>query len=63
MGQRKVTILDPATEEVARIAMFIEGKGMPATAKKFVDEAFDFFEKLSDKRATHHPCKYLAGIC
>src|ERR1700726_2567624 len=59
MGQRKVTILDPATEEVARIALFIEGKGMPATAKKFVDEAFQFFEKLSDERITHHPCKYI----
>lgn len=59
MGQRKVTILDPAIEEVARIALFIEGKGMPATAKKFVDEAFSFFEKLSDERVTHQPCKYV----
>jgi hypothetical protein len=59
VGQRKVTILDPATEEVARIALFIEGKGLPATAKKFVDEAFEFFDKLSDDRVTHHPCKYV----
>jgi len=58
MGQRKVTILDPATEEVARIALFIEGKGLPATAKKFVDEVFSFFEKLSDPRVKHHPCKH-----
>jgi plasmid stabilization system protein ParE len=59
MGQRKVTILDPATEEVARIALFIEGKGLPETAKKFVDKAFEFFDNLSDERVLHHPCKHL----
>ncbi|HUB60704.1 MAG TPA: hypothetical protein VL978_08380 [Puia sp.] len=36
MGKRKVTILEPAVEEVARIALFIEGEGLPKTAKKFV---------------------------
>ena len=59
MGQRKVTILDPATEEVARIALYIEAKGLPDTAKKFVNEAFEFFDTLSDERKLHHPCKYL----
>ena len=59
MGQRKVTILDPATEEVARVALYIESKGMPQSAKKFVDEAFDFFASLSDDRIVHHPCRYL----
>ena len=58
MGQRKITILDPATEEVARIALYIEGKGLPKTAKKFVDEAFEFFNTLSDERVLHHPCKH-----
>jgi hypothetical protein len=29
MGKRKVTILEPAVEEVARIALFIEGEGLP----------------------------------
>ena len=58
MGKRKVTILDPATEEVARIALYIEGKGMPQTAKRFVDDVFEFFDSLSDERKTHHPCKY-----
>jgi hypothetical protein len=42
MGQRKVTILEPAVEEVARIALFIESEGLPKTAKKFVDQAFAF---------------------
>jgi len=59
MGQRKVTILDPATEEVARIGHYIEGLGMPGIAKKFIDETFDFFLSLSDDRVLHHPCKYL----
>jgi len=58
MGKRKVSILEPAADAVADIALFIEGKGMPATAKKFVDEAFGFFEKLSDDRIKHKPCNY-----
>jgi len=28
MGKRKVTILEPAVEEVARIALYIEGEGL-----------------------------------
>ena len=55
MGKRKVSILEPAADAVADIALFIEGKGMPETAKKFVDEAFEFFEKLSDNRIEHKP--------
>lgn len=58
MGRRKVTILDPATEEVARVALFIEGKGLPKTAKKFVDDVFAFFDSLADDRVVHHPCRY-----
>ena len=58
MGKRKVTILDPATEEVAKIAFFIESEGLHQTAKKFVTEAFDFFASLSDERVIHHPCKH-----
>ena len=58
MGRRKVTILDTASDTVAEVAFFIESKGMPQTAKQFVDEAFEFFEQLGDKRLTHHPCTY-----
>jgi len=39
MGKRKVSILDQASTSVAEIAFFIESKGLPQTAKKFVDEA------------------------
>lgn len=60
MGKRKVTILEPAVEEVARIALYIEGEGMPATAKKFVDDAFAFFDSLSDERFVHRPCTFPA---
>lgn len=55
MGKREVTILDPASDGVAEAAYFIESKGMPDTAKKFVDEAFEFFVSLSDEIIEHHP--------
>jgi hypothetical protein len=60
MGKRKVTILEPAVEEVARIALYIEGEGLSKTAKLFVDEAFAFFDSLSDERFVHRPCKHPA---
>jgi hypothetical protein len=58
MGKRKVSILEPAADAVADIALFIEGEGMQKTAKKFVDKAFEFFETLSDERIEHKPCNY-----
>lgn len=58
MGKRKVTILEPAVEAVAEIALYIEGRGLPETAKRFVDEDFAFFEELSNDIRVHHPCKY-----
>jgi hypothetical protein len=58
MGKRKISILEPVAEYVADVAFFIESKGQPQTAKKFVDEVFDFFEKLSDERIIHKPCPY-----
>lgn len=60
MGKRKVTILDKAVETIAEISLFIEGKGLPETAKKFVDEAFAFFENLADDQLVHRPCGYLS---
>lgn len=58
MGKRKVSILQPAAESVAEIAFFIESKGMPETAKKFVDDVFTFFEKLGDTIIEYGPCTY-----
>lgn len=58
MDKRKVTILETAVTAVAEIALFIEGNGMPQTAKKFVDDAFLFFEKISNEAIEHKPCNY-----
>jgi len=57
LGKRKVSILEPAATAVAEIAFFIESKGLPQTAKKFVDEAFTFFSKLSDDRIEYMACR------
>jgi|SRR5690606_37983082 len=58
MGKRKIAILEPAATSIAEIAWFVENNGLPQTAKKFVNEAFDFFESLSDDRIEHKPCNY-----
>ncbi len=58
MGKRKVSILEPAATAVAEIALFIESEELPQTAKKFVDQAFEFFRKLSNERIEHKPCTY-----
>lgn len=58
MVKREVTILNAAAEAVASIAFFIEGKGLPETSKRFVDEAFSFFHQLSDDQVIHRPCSY-----
>lgn len=60
MAQRTVSILDKAAEEVGYVAYFIESKGLPETAKKFVDEAFTFFEKLGNPNMKHKPCSFIA---
>ncbi|MEO8416265.1 MAG: hypothetical protein ABI472_21570 [Ginsengibacter sp.] len=64
MGKRKISIPEPAATSVAEIALFIESEGLP----QFVDEAFEFFEKLSDERIEHKTCtnnqwKYLNYRC
>jgi len=58
MGKRQVSILQTAATAVAEIAFFIENKGMPASAKKFTDEAFQFFDTLADDRIEYRKCIY-----
>ncbi len=58
MGKRKVNILEPAAEAIAEVAHFIEAKGLPQTAKKFVDEVFEFLGNLADERILHKQCNY-----
>ncbi len=50
--------MDHAAEEVAYIAYFIESKGLPQTAKKFIDDSFAFFNRLSDTQIKHKSCGY-----
>lgn len=56
MVKRKVTISDDAIEELAAVAFFIEGKGLPKTASDFVVDAYIFFNSLSDIRVLFKPC-------
>ena len=58
MGKRKVTILEPAAEAVAHVALFIEGKGLPKTAKSLLMRLLIFLKKLADERIEHKPCNY-----
>jgi len=58
MGKRKIKILETAATAVAEVSWFIESKGLPKTAKKFVDEVFDFFESLADDIVEHRLCTY-----
>lgn len=57
MGKRKVSILEPAATAVAEVAFFIESKGLPETAKRFVDDAFAFFDKISDDTIEYMICR------
>ena len=56
MAQRKIIILDKAVEEIAAVAYFIESKGIPDTAKKFVDAVFSSIEKINNPKVKHRPC-------
>ncbi len=58
MDKREVSVLETAATALADISFFIVSKGMPATAKKFVDEAIDFSETLADTKIEHRKCIY-----
>lgn len=51
MGRREVTV------NIAKIAWYIESKGLIATAENFADDVYDFFIKLSDSRRSHAICR------
>ncbi len=57
MGKRKITIKKSVAESIAEIAWFIESKGMVATAERFSDAVYGFFQQLSDNKRTHRPCQ------
>lgn len=57
MAHRKIKVKISAAESIAAIASFIESKGMLATAQKFSDKVYDFFENLSDNRKSYSLCR------
>ena len=58
MGKRKIIIAGIVIEELNRISFFVESKGMELTAKKFVDDFYDFLETLSDDLIERRDCPY-----
>lgn len=57
MGSRKIAIKQSVAESIASVALFIESKGMVATAEKFSDAVYDFFIKLADERKNYAFCR------
>ena len=57
MGSRKIRVRPAAAENIASIALYIESKGMLATAEKFSDDVYDFILRLADTRKSYHKCK------
>ncbi len=57
MGQRKIIIRKSAVESIAEIAWYLESEGLLATAERFTDEAYDFIERLGDKRKSYRICR------
>ena len=53
MGQREIIIKESVADSIAKIAWYIESKGLVATAEKFADDVYDFFIKLADSRRGH----------
>ncbi len=57
MGRRKVRIRRTAAENIAAIALYIESKGMVATAEKFADNVYNYIDRLADTRKSYRSCK------
>lgn len=57
MGRRAIAVKETAAESIAAVAWYIESQGLVATAEKFVDDVYDFLEKLADSRRKHAICR------
>jgi len=57
MGFRKVIVKQSAAESIAEISWYLESEGLPATAEKFADDAYDFIQKLGDNRKGYRVCR------
>ncbi|MBS1662533.1 MAG: hypothetical protein JST68_15935 [Bacteroidetes bacterium] len=50
---REIVIKESVAKNIANIAWYLESEGLIATAEKFVDDIYDFIDKLSDSRKVH----------
>lgn len=57
MGFRKIIIRQSVANSIAEIAWYLESEGLLATAEKFTDDAYDFIDKLGDKRKGYRFCR------
>lgn len=57
MGKRKIRVKQSVINSISSIAWFIESEGLIATAEKFADEVYDFFQKLADPRKSYPICR------
>ena len=57
MGKRKVVIKQSAADNIAQISWFIESKGMLATAEKFNDAVYDYFDYLANEHRNSATCR------
>ena len=57
MGRRKVIIKQIAADNIAAIAWFIESQGLIATADKFAEDVYDYFNRIADKQVSYSICR------
>ena len=57
MGVRTVVVKQSAAESIAEISWYLESEGLLATAEKFIDDAYNFIEKLGDSRKGYRTCR------
>jgi len=57
VGVRTVVVKQSAAESIAEISWYLESEGLLATAEKFIDDAYNFIEKLGDSRKGYRTCR------
>lgn len=57
MGSRRIVVKQSVAESIAAISWYLESKGMLATAEKFADDVYDYFQKIADTRKSYALCR------
>ncbi|MCA6369428.1 MAG: hypothetical protein IM631_22120 [Cytophagales bacterium] len=57
MVKRKIVIHRSVAESIAKIAWFIESKGLLATAERYSQDIYNFFELLTDRKKSYPFCR------